>query len=121
MRSELPVGTKYVAILTHSLREIEDNGFCEEVKLFGQSDQRFPCFWLDVGCINNREPSACEPLTHDLMQKIEGVSGSRLVVFVIGDKCSAEVRRDDLRGKKVLPSERRLAGTGGADQKHERQ
>jgi hypothetical protein len=39
------------------------------------------------------------------MQKIEGVSGSRLVILVIGDECSAEVRGDDLGGKKVLSCE----------------
>ena len=106
MRPELPVGTKHVAILTYALREVEDNRLCEEMKLLRQCDQRLPCLGLDIRCVNHRQTTTSEPLTHNLMQQVKGIAGSRLVVFVIGYERTAEVRGDDLRRQEVLSAKR---------------
>lgn len=74
VRPKLAVGSKQVAILTNSLREVEHYRFCEEVKLLCQRDKGFPRLWLNIGRINYGEATASEPLPHDLMQQIEGIS-----------------------------------------------
>jgi hypothetical protein len=106
VRPELPVRTKYVAILTHSLREVEDNRLCEEMKLLCQRDQRLPCLWLDVSCVDYRQTATSEPLAHDFVQQVEGIADSRLVVLVIGYERTAEVRGDDFCRQEVLSAKR---------------
>ncbi len=106
LRPELSVWTKRVAILTHALREVEDNRLCEEMKLLCQRDQRLPCLWLDIGCVDYRQTTTSEPLAHDLMQQVEGISGCRLVVLIIGYKRTTEVRGDDLCRQEVLSAKR---------------
>ena len=68
VRAELPVRTKRVAVLADALREIEDNGLCEEMKLLRQRDQRLSCLWLHIGRIDYGQAAASEPLANDLMQ-----------------------------------------------------
>ena len=85
VRTKLPVGTKHVAVLAYALGEIEDDGLCKEMELLRQRDQRLSCLRLHIGGVDYRQTTTSEPLAHDLMQKIEGISGRRLVVLVIGD------------------------------------
>ena len=104
-----------------SLRQIEDDRLGEEVVLLGQCDERLASLRLDVGGVDDGQPSPGEPLPDDLVQKVEGVAGGGLIVLVVGDKRAAEVGGDDLGRQEVLSGERRLAAAGRADEEDERE
>ena len=90
------------------------------VELSRQRDQRLARLGLHVGGIDDREQAAREPLRRDEVQHLEGVTGRRLVVLVVGDQAAARVGRKHFGWLEVLAGERGLARSRGSDQHDER-
>jgi hypothetical protein len=55
------------------------------------------------------------------VQHVEGVAGRGLVVLVVGDQAAEVVGGEDLGRQEVAPGECRLAGSGDADERDERE
>jgi hypothetical protein len=121
VRPELAVRPQRVALVADARRHIEGDGHRERVVLAGDGDERLAVLRLDVRGVDDRQLRARQALAHDRVQQVEGVVRRGLVVLVVGDEAAAEVGRHDLRRLEVLARERRLAGAGRPDQRHERQ
>ena len=121
VRAEVPVGAVPVAFLADPLGHVEHERHGQAVVLPGQLDERLAGLGLDVGGVDDRQPSQGQPLAGDEVEYLEGVLGDGLVVLVVADHPPAEVRREDLGGPEMLAGERALAATAGADQDDEGQ
>jgi len=89
--------------------------------LSSNGDERCPAFRLDVGRIDDGEPTEREPLADEIVEQLERVGSGGLVVLVVGDHPATGIGRDDLRRQKVATRERALTGAAGADEDDERQ
>jgi hypothetical protein len=121
VRAEVAVGPAAVAVLTEPLRQVEDDCDRQEVVLARERDERRAVLALDVGRVDDREPTGLHSLGGDVVEELEGRLGRRLVILVVGDEAAAEVGREHLRRQEVRARERRLARAGGADEQHQRQ
>jgi hypothetical protein len=83
MRPELPIGPAGVSILTQAFREIENNGYGQDVILTRQFDQGLPRLRLNICGIDDRQLSAAQASAHDLVEQFEGVTGGRLIILVV--------------------------------------
>ncbi len=82
----------------------------------GQVDQLLPGLRLDVGGVDDRQPTGREPLAGDVVEHVEGVAGGGLVVGVVRDQTAAGVGGQHLGRPEVPGGEAGLAGAGGADE-----
>ena len=73
MRTEVPIQSCAVAVLTDSLGHIEDDCYRQDVVLACQRDKRLACLLLNIRRIDNGEPAACEPASGDEVQHTERV------------------------------------------------
>ncbi len=113
---ERPVGTVPVSLLADPLGHVQDDRHGQAVILPGQFDPGLAGLGLDVGGVDDRQPSECQPLPGDEPEDFEGVLGDGLVVLVVADHPPAGVGGEDLGGPEVLAGERALARAAGADQ-----
>jgi hypothetical protein len=111
MRTELPVGPRLIAFVAKLLRQVENNGYRQNVKLASQFNQRLARFCLDVRSVNYRETAGGQPLACDVVKHIESIVGGGLVVLIVGDQSSAEVGRQNFRGLEVQLRKRRFPAT----------
>ena|SRR6266508_1212660 len=86
------------------------------MKLAGQGDQRLVGLWLDVRGVDHRQATGSQKLARDIVQQVEGVIGGRLVVLVIRDQATAEIRRENFGRLEVGAGEGALASAGRANQ-----
>lgn len=114
-----PVGAGGVAFGADVVGHVEDDGDGQDVVLPGQLDQLLSAALLDVGRVDDRTTARRESLARDVVQDVEGVPAGALVVLVVGDQASAEVRGDDLGRPEVPPGESGLARAGRPDQDDE--
>ena len=116
VRAEVPVGALGVALGAQPLRQVQDDRHREHVVLAGQQDQLAAGLGLHVGRVDHGQPAGGQALARDEPQHLERVPGRRLVVLVVGDQATAEVRGDHLGRLEVRAGEGRLARAGHADQ-----
>ncbi len=91
MRPEGAVGSRAVALQTDRLGWVEHDRDGEQVVRLGELDQWLAGLALHVRRVDDREPGLSQAPPGDEVQDRERISGSRLVVFVIGDQAAAEV------------------------------
>lgn len=115
------VGAGGVARLADLFRQVEHDGDGQHVVLAGQLDELLAALGLHVGGVHDGEAAGREAFARDVVEHVEGVAAGALVVLVVGDETSAEVRRDDLGGLEVLAGEGGLARSAGADEDDEGQ
>ena len=119
VRAELAVGPLLVARLADRLVDLEHDRDDRHVVLLRDPQERRAGGGLDVRGVDDRETPGGEPLAQDRVQQVERLAGRRLVVLVVGHEPAAEVGRDDLRRKEVLPPEGRLAAAARSDEQHQ--
>ena len=100
--------------------QIQHDGHWQYVEVARQINERFACLRLNVGGIDNRQLRGSQPFARDEVQDFKGIIGSRLVVFVVRHKPTAEIRRENFRGFEVLARERSTCRIRRADQGHQR-
>ncbi len=100
------VGAGRVACGADLLGEVEDDGDGQDVVLPGELDELLAALGLDVGRVDDGEPSGLQALARDVVQHVEGVAAGALVVLVVGDQAPADVRGDDLGRLEVQPGRR---------------
>ena len=114
--TEVAVRTTGVAFRADVLRKIEDDGSRENVVFLGQLEEGFARLGLYVGGVDHREQAVLQPFPYGEIEQIEGVRGSALVVFVVGDPGPAGIGRDGFVGPEMLPGKGALSGPGRADE-----
>ena len=119
MDAEIAVGAALVALEADALRQIEDEGDGQGMIFAGKGDQRLARLRLDVGGVDDGQLHALKPLGGDEVKQRESVFGRGLIVLVVGDESSAEIRRDDFGGAEMLLREGRFAAARRADQDDE--
>ena len=117
--AEGPVGAEAVAFDRHLDSHVEHDRHRQHVVVAGQLDQRLPGRAGDAGGVHHGQQAAVEPLAGDVVQHLEGVGGSRLVVLVTADQGAAEVGAEHLVGAEGAGGERGLARAGDPDQDHQ--
>ena len=96
VRAEVTLGARPVPLDTQRLRHVQNDRDRENVVFLSQRDERAAGLGLDVGRVDDRQPTGGESLAGDVVQYVEGVLGRCLVVLVVGDEPAAVVRGDDL-------------------------
>ena len=91
------------------------------MELTSESDQRLPCFRLNICGVNDREASASKSLASDEVQHLERIFRGRLSILVVRYKTTAEVGREHFSGLEMSPSEAGLTASRGADQNNQRE
>ena len=91
VRSKVAIGSISVAILTESLREIEDKGDGYHVILTRQSYEWLTCLRLNVGRVNDSKLARLEPLGPDKVQHLKSCISRCLIILVIGNQTTAEI------------------------------
>src|SRR6266852_2003595 len=110
-----------IALLTKLFRQIEDDCNRDTVVLPGEFDNRLTRLGLDIRRIDHHEFSRRQTLPGNEVQNLESILRRRLVILVIRNQPAAEIRRQNLRGSKMLPGKARLPRPRGADQSDHRQ
>ncbi len=118
VRAEITVRSRAVALLAQLHRNIENNCNRQNIMLTRQGNQRLTRLRLHIGRVDNREPAGGETFGRDEMEHIKCVSGSRLVVFVVGNQGATAIRRQHLGRLEMCAAKARLAGAGDANQDH---
>ena len=118
---ELAVGANAIAVVADAFGHVENDGDRKAVVLPGQFDEGLAVFGLDVGSVGDGEAPGSETLGGYEMEDFESGVGGGEVVFIVGDKSTAIVGRNDLGGKKVFARESAFAGAGSADKHDEGQ
>lgn len=113
------VRTARVAREADLFGQVEDDRDRQHVVLPGQLHQLTAALRLDVGGVDDGQPSGGQPLARDVVQDVEGVPAGALVVLVVGDEAAAEVRGDDLRRFEVPAGEDGLARAARPDEDDE--
>jgi hypothetical protein len=120
VRAEIPLLTGSISFLAEPLGQVEHDRDRQAVVFPGQGDERLARLGLDVGRVDDRQAAQGETLSGDEVQEFEGVVRDRLIVLSVTDHRTAEVGGEDFGRKEMLPRERTLAGTAGADKYDER-
>src|SRR5579884_220472 len=102
VRTEIAIRASAVAFLAGLLGQVQDDCAGKHVVFPRQFDQRLACFGLYIGRVNDREAACLEALSGDVVQYVESVIRCRLIIFVVGDKSAAEIRREYLCRLEVL-------------------
>ena len=121
MGAKVAVRARGIPIVADALGDIEDDGHRQAVVAARKLHKRAARSMLHVGGVDHSQPAGGESLRGDVVEDLEGVVRSGLVVFVIRDKGAAEVGGDGLGGQEVGTCEGALAGAGGPDQHHQRE
>ena len=111
MRAEITVWTLPIAFLAKLLWQIEHNRYWQTVVLARQREQRLAGFGIDIGSIDDGESTGGEPPGGDEVQHRKGVVAGTLIVFIIRDQATTEVRREHLGWLKVIVGNGGLAGS----------
>src|SRR5437879_6090053 len=74
-----------------------------------QSQQVFAILSLNVSRIDDCKLTGCQTFSGNKMQHREGVLASALVIFIVGDQSTTEVRRENLSRLKMSASKGRFA------------
>src|ERR1051326_1145752 len=91
VRTKLSVRAALVALLAQPLRQVQNDGHGQNMKLASESDQRFACLRLDICRVDNGQTASSKPLAGHVMQHVESVVGCPLRVLVVGNKPAAEI------------------------------
>ena len=110
-----------VALDGDALGDVEDDGHRQDVVVAGELDERGAVLALDVGRVDDGQPTRAQPGGGDVVQQSEGGRRRGLVVLVVGHHPAAGVARQHLRRAEVLSSEAALAAAGDADEQDEGQ
>src|ERR1700719_3225195 len=121
MRPKISIGSAAIALLTKLFRQIEDDCYRDTVVLPGEFHNRLTRLGLDIRRIDHDEFSRCQTLPGNEVQNLEGILRRRLVILIIRNQPTTEIRRQNLRGAKILPGKARLPRPRGADQSDHRQ
>lgn len=99
--------------------QVEDDRDGQHIVLPGQLHQLAAALRLDVGGVDDGQPSRGQALARDVVKDVEGVPAGALVVLVVGDESAAEVRGDDLGRFEVSAGEGGLARATRPDEDDE--
>jgi hypothetical protein len=119
--SEGSVGAVAVAFLTGLFWRVHHDGDRKAVILAGVLDQALPIFGTNIGRVDNGQLAAGEPLFEYVVKRVECIVRSCLVILVVADEPAEEIRRKHLRREEMPARQRRLAGAGSANQRHQGQ
>ena len=106
VRTEVTVRAALIAIVAETLRQIQHDSHWKHVIVAREINQRFACFRLNIGGVDNRQLGRRQSFACDEVQDFKGVVGGGLVVFVVGNKAAAEIRRENFRGLEMFTGER---------------
>jgi len=115
MRTELPVGTRFVAFAADLLAGIEDDGDGECMIFPREPHQMRAVLLAHIGGVDNHQ---LPPLQADFRYGVdqrERVRGGVEAVLIVLDETTAGVRRDHLGRFEMPPGEGRFARAGCAD------
>ena len=108
VRAEVTVFARLVAVVADALRHVEDHRHRQDMELASERDGVLARLGLDVGGVDDRDPSGRQALLRDVVQDVEGIVGRGLVVLVVRDQASALVGRENLGRLEVLAREARF-------------
>jgi len=74
----------------------------------------------NIGRIHHRELSTCESLFKQIVERVERMECSGLIVLIITHKVAEEIGRQNLCREKMLTRERGLTGAGRAYERNQR-
>src|SRR5688572_13069681 len=114
--TEIPVRPRTIAVVAHTLGQVENDCNREHMVLAGERYERLAGLWLDVRGIDHRQLRAGEPPRGHEMQRCKGVVSRRLVVLVVRHERAESIRRHHFRRLEVFASKRRLAAPRWPDQ-----
>src|SRR6266567_2929045 len=97
MRTKVAVRPPLVPVVSDPLRQVQDNGHGQTMKLACDFHKWLARLRLDIRCIRNCQSSRREPLAGDKMEQIKSVLRRRLAILVIGHQPAAIIRRENLR------------------------
>ncbi len=106
MRTEATIRAALIAIVAETLGQIQHNSHWKHVIVAGKINERFARFRLDVGGVDNRQLRSRQSLACDEVKDFKSVVSGGLVVFIVGHKAAAEIRREYFRGLEMFTGER---------------
>lgn len=83
VRAEITVGARLAAVMRHTIRHVQYDGYGQTMKLSGDFHERFARFWLNIRSVRDRQLSSREPFAGNEMKHFKSILRRRLAVLVI--------------------------------------